>query len=259
MPDPQAVSSAADLKRELAALRERAGAPSFNKLAGKMGTSPSTIHDLITKVDSFPRWETVALYLEAVNEDPKIWRQAWMRANRSRPPQTSTRRRPQRATEDGPITQHDGSFVNKDAVKGGHFSYVGTAANPEEQRLRNAAQFLHDQAIRFQQSGNSALAESFFLESAKAGHPCAPHHLARIYLASNQITRAIQWYRYSADAGDYHAMHNLGVLLAQIGQREEAAEWISRAKEAGHTCRDDHLSAHRVTSQILDGSLKEDH
>ncbi|PFG47402.1 Ig-like domain-containing protein [Amycolatopsis sulphurea] len=65
------------LAAELAALRARAGNPSFRKMAGRSGRiSHTTLHEAVGG-SRFPSWDTTREFARACDADELPWRQRW--------------------------------------------------------------------------------------------------------------------------------------------------------------------------------------
>ncbi|MGW7534587.1 NBR1-Ig-like domain-containing protein [Amycolatopsis sp. NPDC054798] len=70
-------SAAEVLSAELAALRARAGNPSFRKMAGRSGQiSHTTLHEAV-RGTRFPSWDTTREFVRACEADEQQWRRRW--------------------------------------------------------------------------------------------------------------------------------------------------------------------------------------
>ncbi|WP_370940354.1 NBR1-Ig-like domain-containing protein [Amycolatopsis sp. cg13] len=70
-------SAAEVLSAELAALRARAGNPSFRKMADRSGQiSHTTLHEAV-RGTRFPSWDTTREFVRACDADEQQWRRRW--------------------------------------------------------------------------------------------------------------------------------------------------------------------------------------
>lgn len=70
-------SAAEVLSAELAALRARAGNPSFRKMADRSGRiSHTTLHEAV-RGTRFPSWDTTREFVRACDADEQQWRRRW--------------------------------------------------------------------------------------------------------------------------------------------------------------------------------------
>lgn len=78
------------------------------------------------------------------------------------------------------------------------------------------------------------LAEFFFKQSAKNGHPLAQYHLAEAYLNSGNYTQAGMWYQEAANQGHAGAALSLGQIYLDDEDFTNAFHWFQKAANAGN-------------------------